>query len=90
MLEELERQYMQIKGERDDLQQELTAAEEKFKTLNESLTSNQALEVENAARQHELRVAQERVKALEEEQTATKERTDRAQAESDRLREEIA
>jgi nucleoprotein TPR len=90
MLEELERQYVQIKGERDDLQQELTAAEEKFKTLNESLTSNQALEVENAARQHELRVAQERVKALEEEQTATKERTDRAQAESDRLREEIA
>jgi DNA-directed RNA polymerase beta' subunit len=89
VLGDLERKYVQVKQERDNLQKSMAVAEDQLLKMNESVAAKHSLELQVAESQHNLSLAQGRVKLLEEERKAVDERMDRLLAEADSLREEI-
>ena len=89
VLEELERQYVAVREDRDRLQQELQTARNKLAAADRESVSLLDLESQIAHQQHQVSLSKEKIQALEEEKQLGQERLDRVQVEADNLREEI-
>jgi chromosome segregation ATPase len=86
---DLERGYLSIQKERDDLQSQVDKVKEELHAATDAMVFQQDLERQATTSQHQLSLHQQRVKALEEEKKTAEERMDRMQAEADNLRGEI-
>ena len=86
---DLERGYLSIQKERDDLQSQVDKVKGELLAATDAMVFQQDLERQATNSQHQLSLHQQRVKALEEEKKTAEERMDRMQAEADNLRGEI-
>jgi chromosome segregation ATPase len=86
---DLERGYLSIQKERDDLQSQVDKVKGELHAATDAMVLQQDLERQATNSQHQLSLHQQRVKALEEEKKTAEERMDRMQAEADNLRGEI-
>jgi chromosome segregation ATPase len=86
---DLERGYIAIQKERDDLQSQVDKVKEELHAATDGMVFAQDLERQASNSQHQLSLQQQRVQALEEEKKTVEERMDRMQAEADNLRGEI-
>jgi chromosome segregation ATPase len=86
---DLERGYLSIQKERDDLQSQVDKVKGELSTATDAMVFQQDLERQATNSQHQSSLHQQRVKALEEEKKTAEERMDRMQAEADNLRGEI-
>lgn len=86
---DLERGYVSIQKERDDLQSQVDKIRVELHAATDAIVFQQNLERQATNSQHQLSLHQQRVKALEEEKKIAEERMDRMQAEADNLRGEI-
>jgi hypothetical protein len=89
LAEERERQFVELRRERDALHEELARSQERLQTILREHASLQGQLQEQAARGAANLEVIRRVQELEVEIKAMQERNDRLQAEGDRLREEI-
>jgi chromosome segregation ATPase len=86
---DLERGYLSIQKERDDLQSQVDKVKAELHAATDAMVFRQDLERQATNSQHQLSLQQQRVKSLEEEKKTAEERMDRMQAEADNLRGEI-
>jgi chromosome segregation ATPase len=86
---DLERGYLSIQTERDDLQSQVDKVKAELHNATHAMVFQQDLERQATNSQHQLSLQQQRVKALDEEKKTAEERMDRMQAEADNLRGEI-
>jgi chromosome segregation ATPase len=86
---DLERGYLSIQKERDDLQSQVDKVKLELHAATDAMVFQQDLERQATNSQHQFNLHQQRVKALEEEKKTAEERMDRMQAEADNLRGEI-
>jgi chromosome segregation ATPase len=89
LVADLERGYLAIQKERDDLQAQVDKVKLELRAAQEAMVVQQDLERQTSIAQHQLSLQQQRGVALEEEKKTVEERMDRIQAEADNLRGEI-
>jgi predicted nucleic acid-binding Zn-ribbon protein len=87
--EDMERHYVKLRQERDRLQLELQATQDKLAATHREHVSEHDRERQIAQLQHEESLGREKIRALEEEKQLGQERLDRLQMEADSLRGEI-
>lgn len=89
LAEEMERRYVSLRQERDQLQSTVQSVREELAIVNEKYEKLQTKERTLAETQHQLEMTRDRLAALETEKRNMVERMDRGQAEADALRDEI-
>jgi len=90
MLEDMEKQYYELKQNRDGLQEQLEQAQKVVREANATGAESQQLNSTINQLQLELQNAKSQAEGAKEEAKTIQERSSRVQAESDRLREEIS
>lgn len=89
VLEDLEKQYLQLKQDRSNALEALQKEKALVTQLQAELSASRQQEVNETQMQHELAKAKQATAAAEENQKLQQERMDRLLAEADQLREEI-
>ncbi|GKY93679.1 hypothetical protein MPSEU_000335200 [Mayamaea pseudoterrestris] len=90
VLEDLEKQYLQLKQERSNAYDALQTEKAIVSKLQVELTASRQVVVNETQLQHELTVAKQTIVEKEENQKLVQERMDRMQTEADQLREELS
>lgn len=88
-LEELEREYVAVKEQRDALQEHVQGLQQQLQTWQTQVTTLSQSQQETQQVQHELQTTRHQLQAAQEAQQLTQERLDRVSAQADALRLEI-
>ena len=89
IVQDLERQFMEVSQERNDLKQQLVVVGERLASAQQTASQQSDLQVQLEQQKHAASMTETKLQALQEEKKLTEERLDRVLAEADNLRQEI-